>query len=314
MPVKIPSHLPARELLEKENIFVMTDERAARQDIRPLKIAVLNLMPTKIQTETQILRLLGNTSLQIEITLLHMDSHESKNTPAEHLATFYKTHDQIRHEKFDGLVTTGAPVENLAFEEVDYWSELTDILDWSRKNVFSTLHICWSAQAALYHQFQIPKYALEKKMFGVFQHEILEPHEPIVRGFDEWFPAPHSRHTEILREDILSVPELRLIAESPEAGVYLVSSVDHRQVFVTGHPEYDRYTLKNEYDRDVGRGLPIEVPRNYFPKDDPNLLPGITWRSHAHLLYANWLNYCVYQQTPFDLEALESPQEPDYCI
>ncbi len=304
MPVKIPSNLPARELLEKENIFVMTDDRAVHQDIRPLKIAILNLMPTKIQTETQLLRLLGNTPLQIEITFLHMGSHETKNTPKEHLSAFYKTYSQIRQEKFDGLITTGAPVELLEFEKVDYWKELTQILAWSETNVYSSLHICWSAQAALYYFFGVPKVSLEQKLAGVFQHEILEPNEPIVRGFDTWFPAPHSRFTETQREDVLAVPGLRLIAESPEAGVFLVSTEDRRRIFVTGHPEYDRDTLKREFERDNANGNPGYVMQNYFPQNDPHNLPEITWRSHAHLLYANWLNYSVYQQTPFDLNGI----------
>ena len=306
MPVKIPSNLPARELLEKENIFVMSELRAAHQDIRPLKIAVLNLMPTKIQTETQILRLLGNTSLQVEISLLHMGTHESRNTPAEHLEAFYSTFDQVKDKKFDGLVITGAPVENLPFEAVDYWKELEEILNWSSTNVFSTLHICWGAQAGLYHHYGVPKYPLDKKMFGVYRHEILEPHEHIVRGFDEDFPAPHSRHTGVLREDVLNAGGLRLVAESPEAGVYLVVSEDGRRVFVTGHPEYDRLSLKAEYERDKTRGLPIQVPKDYFPGDDPAVKPAVTWKSHGHLLYANWLNYYVYQLTPYDLNQLSS--------
>lgn len=304
MPVKIPSSLPAREQLEHENIFVMSDQRAAQQDIRPLKIAVLNLMPTKIETETQILRLLGNTSLQVEIVLLHMGSHESKNTPPEHLKAFYSTFEQVKAQRFDGLVVTGAPVENLDFEEVDYWPEMRRILDWSVTNVFSTLHICWGAQASLYHHYGVPKYPLPKKVFGIYRHEILTPQAPIVRGFDEDFPAPHSRHTGLLREDIINAGGLNLVAESPEAGVYLVVSEDGRRVFVTGHPEYDRLTLKAEYERDRTKGLPIEVPKDYFPGNDPAAKPGVTWKSHAHLLYANWLNYYVYQQTPFDLNQL----------
>lgn len=308
MPVKIPSNLPARELLEKENIFVMSELRAAHQDIRPLRIAVLNLMPTKIQTETQILRLLGNTSLQVEIALMHMGTHESRNTPAEHLEAFYSTFDQVKEKKFDGLVITGAPVENLAFEDVDYWKELEEILHWSSTNVFSTLHICWGAQAGLYYHYGIPKYPLLKKMFGVYRHEILEPHEHIVRGFDEDFPVPHSRHTGVLREDVLNAGGLRLVAESPEAGVYLVVSEDGRRVFVTGHPEYDRLTLKAEFERDQTRGVAIDVPKDYFPGDDPAAKPGVTWKSHAHLLYANWLNYYVYQLTPYDLNQLPASQ------
>lgn len=306
MPVNIPKNLPARELLEEENIFVMPEGRAQHQDIRPLQIAILNLMPTKIQTETQLLRLLGNTSLQIEITLLHMGSHESKNTSAEHLQAFYSTFDKIKHRKFDGLVITGAPVENLPFEQVDYWPEMVRILDWATTNVYSTLHICWSAQAGLYHYYGVNKYPLPSKMFGVFPHRILERHSPIVRGFDEDFPAPQSRHTEVHRDEILKVPDLRIVAESEEAGVYLVVSHDGRRVFVTGHPEYDRNTLKAEYDRDVARALPIKIPRNYYPNNDPALEPQLTWRSHAHLLYANWLNYYVYQATPFNLDAISA--------
>lgn len=310
MPVNIPKDLPARRLLEEENIFVMTDMRAFHQDIRPLRIAILNLMPTKIQTETQLLRLLGNTPLQVQITLLHMDSHESKNTSQEHLETFYSTFDRVKNQKFDGLIITGAPVENLEFEEVDYWGELSSILEWSKRNVFSTLHICWGAQAGLYHHYGIQKFPLPAKQFGVYDHVILDRHARIVRGFDEIFPAPHSRHTANRREDIVGKPGLRLVAESPLAGVFLVVSEDGRRVFMTGHPEYDRYTLQAEYERDVKKGLPIEVPRSYFPGDDPSAEPRITWKSHAHLLYANWLNYYVYQETPFDLEAISDETKP----
>jgi len=306
MPVKIPSQLPARELLENENIFVMSEHRAVHQDIRPLRIVVLNLMPTKIQTETQILRLLGNTAIQIEITLLHMESHESKNTPVQHLESFYSTFECIRDKKFDGLVITGAPVENLEFEDVDYWQELIDIMDWSSHNVFSTLYICWGAQAGLFHHYGIQKYPLPKKMFGIYSHEILEPHEPIIRGFDDNFLVPHSRHTGILRKDILNEERLCLIAESPEAGVYLVVSNDGRRIFVTGHPEYDKGTLQAEYERDFAKGFLIEVPNNYFPENDPNASPSVTWRSHANLLYTNWLNYYVYQMSPFDLSMLDT--------
>ena len=309
MPVKIPHDLPARQLLEDENIFVMTDQRAATQDIRPLQIAVLNLMPTKIQTETQILRLLSNTPLQVEITLLHMDTHESKNTPQDHLEAFYSTFDDIRDRKFDGLVITGAPVEQLKFEDVDYWGELVRVMEWAKTHVFSTMHVCWAAQAGLHWHFGVPKHALGKKMFGIFPHRILDENEALLRGFDEVFLAPHSRHTEVRREELQGIPELKILAESDEAGVLLAATTDGRLVFLTGHPEYDRLTLKSEYDRDREKGLPIEVPAGYFPGDDPTQEPPLTWRSHAHLLYANWLNYCVYQRTPFDLGAIPSPND-----
>ena len=301
MPVNIPRELPARQVLEDENVFVMSTERAAHQDIRPLRIAILNLMPTKIATETHVLRLLGNSPLQVEVTLLHMGSHCSRNTPPEHLEAFYTTIDAVRDQRFDGLIITGAPVETLPFEAVDYWPELVELLDWSREHVYSTLHVCWGAQAALYRHYGVPKYQLERKMFGVFDHDVLDPKTPILSGFDEVFPAPHSRHTEIRADDILAVPELRLLATSPDAGVYLVGSTDGRELYVTGHPEYERDTLKLEYDRDVSRQLPIEVPRHYYPGDDPSRPPRVTWRSHAFLLYANWLNHCVYQGTPYDL-------------
>ena len=301
MPVNIPRELPARQVLEDENVFVMSTERAAHQDIRPLRIAILNLMPTKIATETHVLRLLGNSPLQVEVTLLHMGSHCSRNTPPEHLEAFYTTFDAVRDQRFDGLIITGAPVETLPFEAVDYWPELVELLDWSREHVYSTLHVCWGAQAALYRHYGVPKYQLERKMFGVFDHDVLDPKTPILSGFDEVFPAPHSRHTEIRADDILAVPELRLLATSPDAGVYLVGSTDGRELYVTCHPEYERDTLKLEYDRDVSRQLPIEVPRHYYPGDDPSRPPRVTWRSHAFLLYANWLNHCVYQGTPYDL-------------
>jgi homoserine O-succinyltransferase len=310
VPVNIPRALPARATLESENVFVMSQARADHQDIRPLRIAIVNLMPTKIATETQLLRLLGNTPLQVTITLLQMGSHESRNTPAEHLQAFYATFDQVRDQKFDGLVVTGAPVELLPFEEVDYWPELQELMDWSTEHVFSTLHVCWGAQAALYHHYGVPKYELPRKMFGVFEHRVLQPRWPVLSGFDEVFPAPHSRHTTILAEDVLARPGLVLLAESEEAGVYLVGSEDGRQLFVTGHPEYERGTLQAEYERDVARGLPIEVPRNYFPGDDPQRPPRMTWRSHAFLLYANWLNYCVYQRTPYDLQAVPKELPP----
>lgn len=308
MPVTIPRALPARRTLESENVFVMSQGRATHQDIRPLHIAIVNLMPTKIDTETQLLRLLGNTPLQVEITLLHMESHDSRNTAGEHLDAFYATFDQAQDHKFDGLVITGAPIEQLPFEQVDYWPELCEVMDWSAEHVFSTLHVCWGAQAGLYRRHGIEKYPLSRKMFGVFDHEVLDPHSRILSGFDEVFPAPHSRHTEVRAEDIAATDGLELLATSDEAGVYLAASSDGRQLYITGHPEYERYTLAAEYERDVARGLPIDVPRNYYPGDDPSRPPRVTWRSHAFLLYANWLNYCVYQRTPYDLEAI--PDEP----
>lgn len=310
MPVRIPNDLPARRTLAEENIFVMTRERAVHQDIRPLRIAVLNLMPTKIVTETQLLRLLGNSPLQVDITFIRMETHESKNTPPEHLEAFYEPLDRVLGERFDGLIVTGAPVETLPFEAVDYWPELCRLMDWSRTSVWSTMHICWGAQAALYRHFGVPKYPLPSKMFGLFPHRVIEPHEPLLRGFDETFYAPHSRHTEVREKDIAAVKGLKLLAVSEEAGVYMAASDDGRMVFVTGHPEYDRLTLKAEYDRDVARGLPIAVPRNYFPADDPSKPPLVTWRSHAHLLYANWLNYYVYQATPYDLDRLPLTDTP----
>ncbi|GIV63868.1 MAG: homoserine O-succinyltransferase [Bellilinea sp.] len=304
MPIKIPNALPAREILASENIFVMDEERAIHQDIRPLRIAILNLMPTKIATETQLLRLLGNTPLQVEIALMRTASHHSKNTPEDHLLTFYRTFDEMKHEKYDGFIVTGAPVEHLPFEEVDYWRELQEIIEWSRQNVFSTFFICWGAQAALYHQYGIPKYPLPQKMFGVFEHTFVRRNVPLLRGFDDVFFAPHSRHTEIRREDILQVPELEILSESPRAGVYIVIRRDGRQIFVTGHSEYDPLTLKYEYDRDVALGLPIQVPENYYPHDDPTCPPIVRWRAHSSLLFANWLNYYVYQETPYDLNQI----------
>jgi len=310
MPVRVPRDLPARAELAAENIFVMPDDRASRQDIRPLRIAVANLMPTKMVTETQLFRLLGNTPLQVDITLIRMGSHESRNTPLEHLEAFYKPLDEILGERFDGLIVTGAPVETLPYEEVDYWDELARLMNWSRTRVWSTLHICWGAQAGLYYHYGVPKYPLQEKMFGLFRHRALDLRDPLLRGFDEVFLAPHSRHTEVRREDVEAVPALKLLAVSEEAGVYIAASRDGRNVFVTGHPEYDRLTLKAEYDRDLAKGLPIRVPANYFPGDDPRLPPPMTWRSHAHLLYANWLNYYVYQATPFDLEKLPATDTP----
>lgn len=305
MPIKIPDNLPAAEILNQENIFVMTENRAFHQDIRPLRIAILNLMPTKITTETQLLRLLGNTPLQVEAVLLQPKSHHSKNTPEEHLRTFYQTFDQVHHQKFDGMIITGAPVEQLDFAEVNYWEELTGIMDWTQHHVFSTLHICWAAQAGLFYYYQVPKYPLPTKMFGVFEHQVNQKYTKLLRGFDDRFFAPHSRHTEVRREDIVKVRELEILSESEAAGIYIVASKDGRQVFVTGHSEYDPLTLKSEYDRDLGKGLPIDVPRNYYPNDDPLKEPIVKWRSHANLLFNNWLNYYVYQETPFDINEIK---------
>ncbi len=306
MPVKIPKTLPARAILESENIFVMGEERASRQDIRPIRVAILNLMPTKIQTEIQLLRLLGNSSLQVDVTLMHTASHDSKNTPADHLLNHYSSFAQVRRRKFDGLIITGAPVEQLQFEDVDYWSELKDILDWSKENVYSNLYICWGAQAGLYHHYGIPKHPLDDKRFGVFSHRVLDTRSRLVRGFDDEFLAPHSRHTEIRRSDIEPNPQLTILAESEEAGVYIVASRDGRHIFITGHSEYDPLTLKAEYDRDVQKGLPINIPSNYYPGDDPSRTPRVFWRSHANLLFANWLNYYVYQVTPYHIKEIPS--------
>ncbi|MBO9610740.1 MAG: homoserine O-succinyltransferase [Paenibacillaceae bacterium] len=300
MPIKVPDHLPAKEVLYKENIFVMDETVAFHQDIRPLRIAILNLMPTKETTETQILRLLGNTPLQIEIVLLHPKTHTSKNTSAEHLAMFYKTFDDVKYDYFDGLIITGAPVETLAFEEVTYWEELKQIMNWSRTNVTSTLHICWAAQAGLYHHFGVPKYPLADKMFGVFPHSVTQGNVKLLRGFDERFFVPQSRHTEVRRADIEKVDALEIWSESEESGVYIAATKDGRQIFVTGHSEYDPLTLKWEYDRDANKGLCVAIPVNYYPNDDPSRTPVSTWRAHANLLFSNWLNYYVYQETPYE--------------
>ncbi|NLZ89858.1 MAG: homoserine O-succinyltransferase [Clostridiales bacterium] len=304
MPIKIPDKLPATEVLQNENIFVMTERRALTQDIRPLRILLLNLMPTKIQTETQLARLLGNTPLQVELELMHTNTHKSKNTSQEHLLSFYKTFDEVRHEKFDGLVITGAPVEHMPFEEVEYWQELCDIMEWSKTHVFSTFHICWGAQAALYYHYGINKYPLDKKLFGVFPHRVEYKNPILFRGFDDIFMVPHSRHTTILREDIEKVPGIKILASSEEAGIYALMTERGQQVFITGHSEYDPDTLKNEYLRDKNAGLPIELPKNYFPRDDDTLPPQNSWRAHANLLYMNWLNYFVYQITPFNISEL----------
>ena len=306
MPIKIPTGLPAAEVLQSENIFVMDELRATAQDIRPLKIAILNLMPTKITTENQIIRLLSNSPLQIELTLLRVASHVSANVSPKHMETFYRTYDEVKHEKFDGLIITGAPVENLEFRDVDYWDELCEIMRWSKTNVYSTLHICWAAQAALNFHYGIPKYPLPAKMFGVFEHKNLEPNHPLFRGFDECFKAPHSRHTEVRHEDIAACPKLEILAESEEAGVYIIASRKRRMFYVTGHSEYDNTTLAAEYFRDVNRGLDIEIPKHYFPDDDPKNIPPNVWRGHAHLLFSNWLNYFVYQGTPYDIDKIES--------
>ena len=311
MPICVPNRLPAKQILQDENIFVMDEDRATHQDIRPLQIALLNLMPTKIVTETQLARLLGNTPLQVELTLVRTNGHHSKNTPQEHLLAFYETVAQIRDRKFDALIITGAPVEHLPFEQVDYWEELKEIMDWALGNVFSLFYICWGAQAALYHHFGIPKYPLPAKQFGVFRHRAVAEPVKLLRGFDDVFCVPHSRHTEIHRADVDQVPELEVLAESPGAGVYILATRDGRQVFVTGHSEYDPLTLKKEYDRDVAAGLPIDVPVNYYPYDDPAQPPIVSWRGHAHLLFANWINYYVYQETPYDIRHFDhfSPHE-----
>jgi homoserine O-succinyltransferase len=300
MPIKIPDHLPAKNILSKENVFVMDESQAFHQDIRPLRIVILNLMPTKEITETQILRLLANTPLQVEFVLLHPKTHTSKNTPTDHLEAFYKTFDDIKHERFDGMIITGAPVEQLEFEEVSYWEELQQIMDWSKKFVTSTLHICWAAQAGLNHHYGVKKYSLDKKLFGVFRHTINRNNVVLLRGFDEEFYVPQSRHTEVRREDIEGIEGVEILSESDEAGVYIVSSNGGRQIFVTGHSEYDPLTLKLEYDRDMGRGLEIAIPSNYYPNNDPTQIPVSKWRAHANLLFSNWLNYYVYQKTPFD--------------
>ncbi|MDR2898113.1 MAG: homoserine O-succinyltransferase [Spirochaetaceae bacterium] len=306
MPIKIQSDLPARSVLEQENIFVMTDQRAQTQDIRPLRIAIVNLMPTKIATETQLLRLLGNTPLQVEISLVRTESHESRNVGMDHLERFYITLPEVKQRQFDGMIITGAPVEQLPFEEVDYWSELCEIMDYAQKHVYSSLYICWGAQAGLYHQYGIQKYPLDRKMFGIYTHQRCVHADPLLRGFDDDFPAPQSRHTEIRREDIQKTSDLVLLAESNQSGVLLAKSRDNRRIYMTGHLEYDADTLAAEYRRDRERNLPIEVPVNYFPSDDPEQEPRSTWRSHAHLFYSNWLNYYVYQETPFEFAKIES--------
>lgn len=305
MPIKIPNGLPAVKVLHDENIFVMTEKRAVQQDIRPLKILLLNLMPKKIETETQFARLLGNTPLQVEMEMMYTTSHKSKNTSEGHLLAFYKTFDEIKHNKYDGMIITGAPVENMEFEEVEYWDELCKIMEWSKTHVTSTFHICWGAQAGLYYHFGIPKIHLPQKYFGVYPHKVNYKKSILFRGFDETFMVPQSRHTTVLTEDIKKVKELKILASSSETGVYAISTNKGKQIFITGHSEYERDTLKNEYLRDKEKGLDIAVPKNYFPNDDPSKEPIVSWRAHANLLFSNWLNYFVYQTTPYDIDMIE---------
>lgn len=302
MPLNISDNLPAVKILENENIFVMKEIRAVQQDIRPLQILLLNLMPVKTTTETQILRLLSNTPLQVEITLIYTIMHLSKNTPKEHLDTFYKTFDDISTHKYDGMIITGAPIEHLEFEEVDYWEEMVRIMDWADYHVTSTMFLCWASQAGLYHHYGIPKYMMNEKMFGVFNHKVYNKTNLLVRGFDDEFLAPHSRYTEVRKKDIEKITDLEILADSNEAGIYLVASKNLKRIFITGHSEYDPLTLKSEYERDVNKGLNIKIPKNYYQDNDPKKIQMVKWRSHANLLFSNWLNYCVYQVTPYILE------------
>lgn len=304
MPIKIPNDLPAVKILTDENIFVMTETRAITQDIRPLKILLLNLMPKKIETETQFSRLLGNTPLQVELELIHTKSHKSKNVAEEHLLAFYKTFDEIKDNYYDGLIITGAPVEQMEFEAVEYWTELTEIMEWSKTHVHSTLHICWGAQAGLYYHYGIKKYPLDEKLFGVFPHKVDYKRSILFRGFDDNFMVPHSRHTTIKAEDINAVSDLKILSTSEEAGVYAIMNKNGRSIFITGHSEYDADTLKNEYVRDVNLGRPIKIPKNYFPSDNPKKAPIVSWRAHANLLFSNWLNYFVYQITPYNIDEI----------
>ena len=305
MPIKIPDSLPANKILNSENIFVMTEKRAITQDIRPLKIALVNLMPTKITTETQLLRLLGNSPLQVEFDFINTATHNSKNTPAAHLSSFYKDFEMIKDQKYDGMIITGAPVEKMEFEDVDYWDELKKIMEWSNTNVTSTLHICWAAQAGLYYHFGIPKIALDQKLFGVFEHKVMRKKAMLVRGFDEVFYAPHSRYTTVLESDIRKSNDLQIMAASDEAGIYIVTSKDKKKIFVTGHSEYDKFTLHEEYMRDLEKGMNIDIPKNYYPNNNPKNTPVMRWRSHANLLFTNWLNYYVYQTTPYDITKIK---------
>ena len=312
MPIRIPNDLPATGVLQQENIFVMTETRAVTQDIRPLEIVLLNLMPTKVATETQLTRLLGNTPLQVHLELMHTSTHKSKNVSQDHLLSFYKTFEELKDRKFDGMVITGAPVEKMNFEDVDYWQELCEIMEWSKTHVHSTFHICWGAQAGLYYHYGIPKYELPEKLFGVYPHQADYKRSILLRGFDDVFYAPHSRHTTVHREDIEAMPGLKIIASSAEAGVYAVMNKEGRQIFVTGHSEYDPDTLKREYERDKQAGLPIHVPENYFPNDDDTQYPIVRWRGHANLLFSNWLNYFVYQTTPYDIMTIGGENVPEF--
>lgn len=305
MPIKIPSTLPARKVLEGENIFIMTEERATGQDIRPLEIALLNLMPTKVATETQLSRLLGNTPLQVNLTLLQVSTHKAKNVSEDHMLAFYKTFEDVKERNFDGFIITGAPVEHLKFEEVEYWEELCQIMEWTKTHVHSTLHICWGAQAALYYHFGIDKKPLDKKLFGVFKHRVVYKNPILLRGFDDEFWVPHSRHTTVDIEDLKNEKRIKILAQSPEAGLYAAQTKRGKQVFITGHSEYDADTLKSEYLRDKNLGKEIDMPVNYFPNDNPNKSPKVKWRGHANLLYSNWLNYLVYQTTPYDLNRIK---------
>ena len=305
MPIKIPDALPAFSVLESENVFVMSQSRALHQDIRPLKILIFNLMPLKIATETHLIRVLSNSPLQVEIDLLMTSSHVSKNTPIDHLTAFYKTFDEVKNSKYDGMIITGAPIEQLEFEDVNYWDEMKTIMAWSNKNVTCTFHICWGAQAGLYYHYGVPKYEMKEKLFGVFEHNVEDRQELLMRGFDDVFYAPHSRYTTIKKEDIDKIPDLKILSYSEKAGVYIVISSDRKKIFVTGHSEYDPNTLKEEYVRDIRKGIDINLPENYFQNNDPSKPPVVKWRSHAHLLYSNWLNYYVYQATPFVLDDIE---------
>ncbi|MBO7637089.1 MAG: homoserine O-succinyltransferase [Paludibacteraceae bacterium] len=305
MPLNIPIDLPAIKALEKENIFVKDSNSASHQDIRPLKIIILNLMPLKITTETDLVRLLSNSPLQIELEFMKIKSHTSKNTPIEHMKMFYKDFEIVKENRYDGMIITGAPLEHMDYEEVSYWNEITEIFEWSKTHVYSTVYICWAAQAGLYYHYNIPKYKLDKKMFGIFKHTVLDPKNPIFRGFDDEFFVPHSRHTEVRKEDILKNPALKLLSESPEAGVYMVQAKKGREIYIMGHSEYAPNTLKDEYVRDKEKGLDIDIPKNYFENDDPKKKPIVRWRSHANLLFVNWLNYFVYQSTPYDINKIK---------